>query len=62
MSEQSAKDFYPYVNTEMLFAWVCTECNVMNQLSYTHYTVYKGLAECRKCEKAHWLRVPWENK
>ncbi len=56
---QTTSDF-TLVNSDLYFGWWCSECDTLNHVSWTNFSVYQALEECKKCEKAHRVRVPWD--
>lgn len=59
IQQAMAQNTLESVDSEMAFRWWCPECDGMNFLTFTHWEVYKNVAECSKCEKGVKVRPPW---
>lgn len=58
-----AKNEYTSANlTWVSFGWICkeTNCGAVNYLSWSSYAAYGGVDECKKCETAHNVKVPFK--
>lgn len=60
MNESTPKTTYPTVGSDMVFQWECTNCGIINQITYNNWKYHKGSTECHKCEAAHTVEEPWD--
>lgn len=49
------------VQGSLCVSWLCPnpECHKLNHVSWDSFSVYRGISECSKCEKAVHIKEPF---